>query len=849
VDGRLDLQGDPLPPGAVARLGSIRWQLFGGLQDPVLSPDGRWLVSHNFYQSTLSGRLHVWEVSTGRLVRSLDQQTCQENVPFPPYAFLPTSKRLLTREQGGNHFLLWEFPSFRLLKRWPARHFHTLVMSPDERFAAGACGIGKPWQVQLLDLRTGKVESLYDADAGQIKSLAFTRDGGLVVVEAVELSPGTVRDGACIVVRIDLLTRRTGAPLRLKARDVSLAPNGEHFVASSWRGGLRLYRVDSGRMRLLPVTAGPLTCYGKCFSPDGLALVTIPHEIPKFRSNGTVIPVDHDPPHAWIWDVDRGELVDRVRLADSAFKGGDSHHLLSQDCRILFLGNTNALVPVSLRTGKPLDDRPRGNFPIDTLRWSAAGREVMADTLYERKRWTTTGRLVEQMQRHISETMFHQLMFQQLMFQQPMFQQLKTQSPDGHWLAVAEEQAITLHDAVTGKARQRLLGHTSEVTTLGWSADGSRLASADAAGMVRLWDVRKGRTVCQLDARKTTRLFAGVLFTPDGQRIVLIEECGAVSLWSAQSGKRLLVLRPNKGKPVDDGIHLDYPLASSVAPRGELLGLVSLSGLRAWSLSLEHEEVSFEQISWDPLKDIDLATRALSFSPDGRFLALLQGGVWLYEVASGRIIHHFPGRCSAAAFHPSRPRLAVAGTKHLDVLVYDLPVLFGSPSPGRRTFQELWADLAHADVVRAQRALWTLAVAPGMEELLAGKLKPVAPLDPGWLKSHLAALRSEDFAMRQKAEQELAEAGDAARAALSEAYRGTGDLEHRLRLQRVLARISPRAPYRLRPHRAILALETRSSNEARRLLARLARGMPGASLTEEAKAALERLTRPAGVAP
>jgi hypothetical protein len=323
-------------------------------------------------------------------------------------------------------------------------------------------------------------------------------------------------------------------------------------------------------------------------------------------------------------------------------------------------------------------------------------------------------------------------------------------------------------------------------------------------------------------------------------------------VWSTRTGKRLHILQPTK-ETTDEELAEVWrdPLATSFAPGGNRYFVATFHGLQAWDLPSGQQVAPFEkqELDWGRLDATGLSLHGLAFSGDGRFAARLLGRLWLYEVASGRIIHHFPGPFSAMAFHPSRPRLAVASMKHLDTLVYDLGLLFRLPATGRHTLQELWADLAHTDAVRAQRALWTLAVAPGMEDLLAGKLKPVDRLDPGRLKSHLAALRSDDFATRRKAELELAKAGDAARAALLEASRGSGDLEHRLRLQRLLARISPRAPDRLRQHRAILALETRSSKKARRLLARLARGMPGATLTEEAKAALERLTRSAGVAP
>jgi WD40 repeat protein len=63
---RTDLFGDPLPPGALVRLGTIR--LRQGLENfaVAFSPDGRLIASGG-----CDGRIYVWEATTGRRVRVL----------------------------------------------------------------------------------------------------------------------------------------------------------------------------------------------------------------------------------------------------------------------------------------------------------------------------------------------------------------------------------------------------------------------------------------------------------------------------------------------------------------------------------------------------------------------------------------------------------------------------------------------------------------------------------------------------------------------------------------------------------------------------------------------------------
>ena len=62
----LDLSGDPLPPRAIARLGTLRFQHANGVSAAAWSPDGKTLAACGF-----DGVVVVWEVSSGRELRRL----------------------------------------------------------------------------------------------------------------------------------------------------------------------------------------------------------------------------------------------------------------------------------------------------------------------------------------------------------------------------------------------------------------------------------------------------------------------------------------------------------------------------------------------------------------------------------------------------------------------------------------------------------------------------------------------------------------------------------------------------------------------------------------------------------
>ena len=62
-------------------------------------------------------------------------------------------------------------------------------------------------------------------------------------------------------------------------------------------------------------------------------------------------------------------------------------------------------------------------------------------------------------------------------------------SPDGRWLATSSfDTSVRIFDAASGAPRAVLEGHTREVSSLFWSADGA-LWSGSRDGTVRLWDV------------------------------------------------------------------------------------------------------------------------------------------------------------------------------------------------------------------------------------------------------------------------------------------------------------------------------------------------------------------------
>jgi hypothetical protein len=177
-----------------------------------------------------------------------------------------------------------------------------------------------------------------------------------------------------------------------------------------------------------------------------------------------------------------------------------------------------------------------------------------------------------------------------------------------------------------------------------------------------------------------------------------------------------------------------------------------------------------------------------------------------------------------------------------------------APALAARELEALWSDLASDDTPRAGRAVEHLAAAPRQAAaLLRERLHPVEAADAQAVARLLANLDSADFTIRDKAVKELEALGEGALGSYRRALESHPSLEMRRRLEALLDKLSGLwrnpAPERLRTLRALEVLELAGTPEARQVLQVLEKGVPGARLTEEAKAAHQRLAQRAGSSP
>src|SRR5262249_850962 len=132
---RLDHNGDPLPNGALARLGSARFRHAEKVTGLAFLPDGQALVS-----SSWDGTLRLWEVPTARELRRFDA-----NAGYVcPLALSGDGKLLLS---GGNDRTtrLWDVRTGRELRRL-GRHEQAVIavaLAPNQALVASGATDGK----------------------------------------------------------------------------------------------------------------------------------------------------------------------------------------------------------------------------------------------------------------------------------------------------------------------------------------------------------------------------------------------------------------------------------------------------------------------------------------------------------------------------------------------------------------------------------------------------------------------------------------------------------------------------------------------------------------------------------
>jgi WD40 repeat protein len=619
---RNDLNGDPLPDGAVCRFGTTRLRHGSGLRALNFALGGKLLVSFGSDE-----KVRVWDVDSGREPWCLPQSEHQE---VSSSAVSPDGRLIAAGFFFGDVVRVWDAATGKEVHTlgWatfdpemPAPSFHSLAFSADNQLLAV-----ESWNSLVIRyLVDGRLHSKLTPSQSKrnqgILAIAFSPDGKSIAAGV----------GDQVVTLWNLADGKELRHLRGHEEPVfalRFAPDGKTLAVGSGDGTLRVWDPATGK--LLITRNGPKGNVGAggwsfAFSPDGKKLAA-------GGSNNAV----------HLWDTTSYRKLRKIGHHPDCVR----HLDLSADGKVLATDSgTEAIRLWKVATGEEIMPVPGPDCAVTDLGLTHDGRDLVTGSLDGTIRvWeSATGRQIRVLRG--PSRRFNSVAL----------------SPDSNLIAAAwDEKIIRLWDGDTGKELKQLRGHDQEVTCLTFAPKKMILASGSRDRTIRLWEPTAGRELICLQGH--SRPVTQLAFAPDGKLLASIQrsedENGdhSIRLWDLKTGK-------NTQRLIG---HTSTVNALVFLRDGKSLASLGWDALRIWDITTRREIRRME------LRD----SYVLALSPDGSMLATENedhaAHIWDVATLTERVkLSGHQSTVDAVAFSPDG-KLLYTGSEDTTALAWDL---------------------------------------------------------------------------------------------------------------------------------------------------------------------------------
>ncbi len=250
-----------------------------------------------------------------------------------------------------------------------------------------------------------------------------------------------------------------------------------------------------------------------------------------------------------------------------------------------------------------------------------------------------------------------------------------TWSPDGAKLASADGAGtIGIGDKASLKLVKTLRGHRGLVRSVDWSRDGSLIASGGAADRtVRVWDARTGEEKLKFMGHDAE--IVQVSWNPDSDRLASTDRKSTLKIWSERKGREAFSVR---------GLDSYRTLNVCWSPDGGRLAVGSSAAGGSPGIRI------VDGNDGKLIETLPQISGILAWSADGKCLAGSYGqGIFVWDLSAKKRISNWlthRGTTFGISWSPNSRRLASCGTDHT-VTVWD-------PSDGSEIFT--WAGHRYA---------------------------------------------------------------------------------------------------------------------------------------------------------